>query len=248
MTLRLAVLITSVTLGVTLLATGAADAPACSDSMVPSPDLRRDVVQQIIAGKPTIDVQFLVEPACLDPVQQTLTAAGARMDFADRKVAYLLASAIPTASAWQVLTSKGIVDAALATIIRPKDEVVPRNTSTSYGPVTASIPVPQVSQNAVGHVPFFPAEEAGLSDLWRWHPNADGRGATIGLVDDGIDLLHPAFGPVRDEEGRRVPKVSDVDPMAPVGEGPDWVRLARAEKIDPETVTFNSQTWHSSRR
>ncbi|MFW6693683.1 S8 family serine peptidase [Streptomyces sp. MAR4 CNX-425] len=53
--------------------------------------------------------------------------------------------------------------------------------------------------------PYQPAHETGAVDFVRQHPKADGRGITIGILDSGVDLDHPALR--RTTTGKR--KITD---------------------------------------
>ncbi len=52
---------------------------------------------------------------------------------------------------------------------------------------------------------FLPKEDLGVLEFRRTHPEADGRGVVVAIIDTGIDLLHPSLQTTSD--GR--PKVID---------------------------------------
>ncbi len=70
---------------------------------------------------------------------------------------------------------------------------------------------------------FLPKEETGAAPFVREHPEWDGRGIVVGVVDSGVDLSHPGLR--RTSDGRR--KV--LDAYDATDAGVDTRRLARPE-------------------
>ena len=59
------------------------------------------------------------------------------------------------------------------------------------GPTVASHPGPAASTPDAN--PYMPTRETGSVDFKQAHPTWDGRGITIGILDSGVDLDHPAL-------------------------------------------------------
>ncbi|MCI0342110.1 MAG: hypothetical protein L0216_13365, partial [Planctomycetales bacterium] len=70
---------------------------------------------------------------------------------------------------------------------------------------------------------FLPKEETGAAAFVRDHPEWDGRGIVVGVVDSGVDLSHPGLR--RTSDGRR--KILDV--FDATDAGVDTRRIARPE-------------------
>ena len=61
--------------------------------------------------------------------------------------------------------------------------------------------------------PYNPSFETGAVDFVRRHPKADGRGITIGILDSGVDLGHPALQKTTTGERKIVDWVTATDPI-----------------------------------
>ncbi|MFF2506155.1 S8 family serine peptidase [Streptomyces sp. NPDC058067] len=61
--------------------------------------------------------------------------------------------------------------------------------------------------------PYNPSFETGAVDFVKDHPKADGRGVTIGILDSGVDLGHPALQKTTTGERKIVDWVTSTDPI-----------------------------------
>lgn len=82
--------------------------------------------------------------------------------------------------------------------------------------------------------PYLPTGETGATDFTGEHPEWDGRGVTIGVLDTGVDLSHPALRTTTTGE----PKIQDwVTATDPVGDAdPTWVEMRT--KVSAENGMF----------
>ncbi|GCB49363.1 S8 family serine peptidase [Streptomyces sp. NL15-2K] len=71
--------------------------------------------------------------------------------------------------------------------------------------------------------PYNPSFETGAVDFVEDHPKADGRGVTIGILDSGVDLAHPALRKTTTGERKIVDWVTSTDPVSD-GDG-SWRRM-----------------------
>ncbi|MGW7440503.1 S8 family serine peptidase [Streptomyces sp. NPDC054849] len=62
--------------------------------------------------------------------------------------------------------------------------------------------------------PYNPSFETGAVDFVEQNPQADGRGVTIGIMDSGVDLGHPALQKTTTGERKIVDWVTATDPIA----------------------------------
>ncbi|MFF7363594.1 S8 family serine peptidase [Streptomyces sp. NPDC008125] len=71
--------------------------------------------------------------------------------------------------------------------------------------------------------PYLPTGETGATDFTASHPAWDGRGVTVGILDTGVDVSHPALRTTT----TGVPKIKDwVTATDPVGDGdPTWLEM-----------------------
>ena len=69
------------------------------------------------------------------------------------------------------------------------------------------------SKNTPAKNPYNPSFETGAVDFVKKHPKADGRGITIGILDSGVDLGHPALQKTTTGERKIVDWVTATDPI-----------------------------------
>ena len=87
--------------------------------------------------------------------------------------------------------------------------------------------------------PYNPSFETGAVDFVQDHPKADGRGITIGILDSGVDLGHPALQKTTTGERKIVDWVTSTDPVSD-GDG-TWRRMTTAVAGPTFSITTTSQ-------
>ncbi len=87
--------------------------------------------------------------------------------------------------------------------------------------------------------PYQPAFETGAVDFVKEHPKADGRGVTIGILDSGVDLAHPALQKTTTGERKIIDWVTATDPLLD-GDG-TW--LPMTTDVHGPSFTFNGRTY-----
>ncbi|MET8676307.1 S8 family serine peptidase [Streptomyces sp. NPDC004647] len=87
--------------------------------------------------------------------------------------------------------------------------------------------------------PYQPAFETGAVDFVKDHPKADGRGITIGILDSGVDLGHPALQKTTTGERKITDWVTATDPL--VDQDGTW--RAMINPVSGPTFTFGGRTW-----
>ena len=68
-------------------------------------------------------------------------------------------------------------------------------------------------KNTPAKNPYNPSFETGAVDFVKENPQADGRGVTIGIMDSGVDLGHPALQKTTTGERKIVDWVTATDPI-----------------------------------
>lgn len=87
---------------------------------------------------------------------------------------------------------------------------------------TGSYPAP--GKNTPAKNPYNPSFETGAVDFVKKNPKADGRGITIGILDSGVDVAHPALQKTTTGERKIVDWVTATDPVSD-GDG-TWLRMS----------------------
>ncbi|MEC4014874.1 S8 family serine peptidase [Streptomyces sp. H27-D2] len=87
--------------------------------------------------------------------------------------------------------------------------------------------------------PYQPSFETGAVDFVKDHPKADGRGVTIGILDSGIDLGHPALARTSTGERKITDWVTATDPI--VDADATWRAMTNA--VSGPSFGFNGRTY-----
>lgn len=95
-------------------------------------------------------------------------------------------------------------------------------------------------KNTPAKNPYNPSFETGAVDFVKENPKADGRGVTIGILDSGIDLGHPALQKTTTGERKIVDWVTATDPVAD-GDG-TWRQMQFDVKGPSFTVNNRAYT------
>ncbi|MEV6420437.1 S8 family serine peptidase [Streptomyces sp. NPDC051662] len=87
--------------------------------------------------------------------------------------------------------------------------------------------------------PYNPSFETGAVDFVKKNPKADGRGVTIGILDSGVDLGHPALQKTTTGERKIVDWVTATDPVSD-NDG-TWRQMDTA--VSGPSFTADGRTW-----
>ncbi|NGO12106.1 S8 family serine peptidase [Streptomyces sp. HC44] len=98
---------------------------------------------------------------------------------------------------------------------------------------------PAPDKNTPAKNPYNPSFETGAVDFVKKNPKADGRGVTIGVLDTGVDLGHPALQKTTTGERKIVDWVTATDPIVD-GDG-TW--RAMINPVSGPTFTWDGETW-----
>jgi hypothetical protein len=198
--------------------------------------------------RPKIAVQLISEAGRGGPMLKSLRDLGAEVEFADEKVGYALAL-LPKD---KLLDALDLPDLAFASAIvsdsnmyrfRPERAYVPPSERKPKPVEAISLPVSRVGMSLPKDGPYFAADEAGLLALWKKHPQADGRGVRVAVVDEGLDLLHPSVQLALDEDGKTVPKVADIMAFSDPAKSPSWIQFGEPMDVKGGSFTALGRTW-----
>ena len=155
-----------------------------------------------------------------------LKSLGAVISKTDGDVDYIRAVvAIGKVEAAANLT--GIVAADLDEVIALDDPI----------PAGSQPPTPQAPPNAATprDNPYMPVRDTGAAAFTAAHPTWDGRGTTIGILDTGVDLDHPALSTTTTGERKITEWVTATDPFT--DEDPTWLDMST--QVSGPAFTFD---------
>jgi subtilisin family serine protease len=151
------------------------------------------------------------------------------------KVGYVLAS-VPTAKVVRTAKLAGVSAVDLDEAIPLPDPELARGGAKGAAQ-GATLSGPGASTPAVN--PYMPTDEIGSVAFKKKHPTWDGRGVTIGIMDSGVDLEHPALKRTTTGERKIVDWVTATDPVT---EG-DATWRAMATEVAGPSFTYLGATW-----
>jgi len=196
---------------VPLLAAPAAAAPNEQGAGLGRHD-RELLAEARVNGDRTITLLIASRPGANSSVARGVQALGGRIDFRDDALGYLNA-VVPIDRAEQAARVAGVQSADV-------DEIIPLDDPRPEGQ-TAPTPFPAPDAGTPRDNPYMPIAETGADAFMDTNPTWDGRGVTVGVLDSGVTLDHPALATTT----TGAPKIVDwVTYTNPLTDGdPTWV-------------------------
>ena len=199
---------------------------------------REKLSDAIAEGARTVTVMVVANKGEVAQAKKDLRALGGTLRYSADKLGYVSA-VLPT----------GTVDrAAKLTAVQALDldEVVPIPDAKEKSP---GKPSPVVTGGPGASTPddnpFMPTRETGSITFKRQHPTWDGRGTTIGVLDSGIDLAHPALQKTSTGERKIVDTFTATDPVTEgslVGGDATWLPMIQ-DVTGPTFGPYRGSTW-----
>ncbi|UIR18224.1 S8 family serine peptidase [Streptomyces spinosirectus] len=155
------------------------------------------------------------------------------------KLGYVRAT-VPTSKAESAIAAAAKLSSVRGIDLReeiPLDDPVVSGGSAKSGSESVSYPAPGKKTPAAN--PYNPSFETGAVDFVKRNPKADGRGITIGILDSGVDLGHPALQKTTTGERKIVDWVTATDPI--VDGDATWRPMVTA--VSGPTFTYGGRTW-----
>lgn len=195
-------------------------------------------------GEKNITMMVATAPGATEQVTKQLDAVkGSVLGRAYDKLGYVRAT-VPTSSAEATikaaskLTSVHGIDLKQEIMLDDPTPAADRATgSKAKTKSTGSYAAPNKRTPAKN--PYNPSFETGAVDFVKQHPKADGRGITIGVLDAGVDLGHPALQKTTTGERKITDWVTATDPVSD-GDG-TWLRMTDA--VSGPTFTYKGRTY-----
>lgn len=241
-----------------LAATGAApvfadDTPAPAPVKSAAKDATADKLgtndEQLLAkaqaeGEKNITMMVATAPGATAQVTKQLSAVkGSVLGRAYDKLGYVRAT-VPTATAEATIKAASKLSSVHGIDLKQEiklDDPTPAGDRAAGAKTkarsTGSYPAPGKKTPAKN--PYNPSFETGAVDFVQQHPKADGRGVTIGILDSGVDLGHPALQKTSTGARKIVDWVTATDPVSD-GDG-TWLRMTDA--VTGPTFTYKGRTY-----
>ncbi|WP_369378967.1 S8 family serine peptidase [Streptomyces sp. cg36] len=194
-------------------------------------------------GEKTVTVMVATAPGATGAVSHQLdSVSGATVGKVDDKLGYVRAT-LPTGTAESALKAAAKLPSVHGIDLKQEIQLDdptpsgdnPKGTKSLRG--ASAQPAP--GRNTPAKNPYNPSFETGAVDFVKQHPKADGRGVTIGVLDSGVDLGHPALQKTTTGERKIVDWVTATDPVAD-GDG-TWRRMNTA--VSGPEFTYQGRTW-----
>jgi subtilisin family serine protease len=99
----------------------------------------------------------------------------------------------------------------------------------------STIPQPPPGATTPRENPYMPTQDIGAAQFVTANPTFDGRGATIGILDTGVTLDHPALQTTSTGEVKIVDWVTHTDPFT--DDDPTWIDMS--SQVSGVNFTFN---------
>ncbi|MFE1336065.1 S8 family serine peptidase [Streptomyces sp. NPDC058733] len=190
-------------------------------------------------GDKTVTMMIATAPGQTEQVAEKLDAQDGLVGRTYDKLGYVRAT-VPTGKADAAIAAAAKLSSVHAIDLKqeiPLDDPAPNGQSAKGSAATATYPGP--GKDTPAENPYNPSFETGAVDFVKEHPKADGRGITIGILDSGVDLGHPALQKTTTGERKIVDWVTATDPVVD-GDG-TWRRMTT--KVGGPTFTAAGQTW-----
>ncbi|MFB7913445.1 S8 family serine peptidase [Streptomyces sp. NPDC056061] len=195
-------------------------------------------------GEKNITMMVATAPGATAQVSKQLNAVeGSVMGRAYDKLGYVRAT-VPTATADATIKAASKLSSVHGIDLKQEiklDDPTPAGDRATGNKVkaksTGTYPAPGKKTPAKN--PYNPSFETGAVDFVKQNPKADGRGVTIGILDSGVDLGHPALQKTTTGERKIVDWVTATDPVSD-GDG-TWLRMTDA--VSGPTFTYQGRTY-----
>ncbi|WP_371580232.1 S8 family serine peptidase [Streptomyces sp. NBC_01314] len=195
-------------------------------------------------GDKNVTMMIATKPGKTEQVAEQLDAVkGGSVGRTYDKLGYVRAT-VPTKSADSAISAAAKLSSVQGIDLRQEivlDDPSPlADTAKDAKPqATVAETYPGPDKNTPAENPYNPSFETGAVDFVRKNPTADGRGITIGILDSGVDLAHPALQKTTTGERKIVDWVTSTDPIVD-GDG-SWRPMTNS--VSGPTFTFGGRTW-----
>ncbi len=193
-------------------------------------------------GEKTVTMMVATAPGATEQVAEQLDAVkGGSVGRTYDKLGYVRAT-VPTAKAEGAIEAAGKLSSVHGIDLRHEielDDPTPAADRAKGAKTAAQGTYAGPGKDTPAKNPYNPSFETGAVDFVKKHPKADGRGTTIGILDSGVDLGHPALKKTTTGERKITDWVTATDPI--VDADATWRRMTNP--VTGPVFTWDSETW-----
>ena len=193
-------------------------------------------------GAKSVTMMIATAPGQTEQVAEQLDAVkGGSVGRTYDKLGYVRAT-VPTGKADSAISAAAKLSSVHGIDLRqdiPLDDPSPSADTASAPQASATTTYAAPNKNTPAENPYNPSFETGAVDFVKKNPKADGRGVTIGILDSGIDLAHPALQKTTTGERKIVDWVTSTDPL--LDGDASW--RAMITPVAGPTFAFGGKTW-----
>ncbi|MFC9623732.1 S8 family serine peptidase [Streptomyces sp. NPDC056930] len=193
-------------------------------------------------GEKNVTMMVATAPGATEQVAEQLDAVkGSVLGRTYDKLGYVRAT-VPTATAEATIKAASKLSSVHGIDLKQEiklDDPTPAADRAAGATTKSTGTYPAPGKNTPAKNPYNPSFETGAVDFVKQHPKADGRGVTIGILDSGVDLGHPALQKTTTGERKIVDWVTATDPVSD-GDG-TWLRMTAS--VSGPTFTIGGRTY-----
>ncbi|MFD4858303.1 S8 family serine peptidase [Streptomyces atratus] len=193
-------------------------------------------------GEKNVTMMVATAPGATEQVTEQLDAVkGSVLGRAYDKLGYVRAT-VPTASAEATIKAASRLSSVHGIDLKQEiklDDPTPTGDRAAGATTKSTGTYPAPGKKTPAKNPYNPSFETGAVDFVKQHPKADGRGVTIGILDSGVDLGHPALQKTTTGERKIVDWVTATDPVSDGDR--TWLRMTAS--VTGPTFTIGGRTY-----
>lgn len=188
-------------------------------------------------GTPRVTIMVATGKGQATATAKSIKAAGGWVAKVSDKYGYVSAS-VPTGKVDALAKSSSVLAVDL-------NESIPLPKPEAEQPAGAALAAPQPAPGAgtPNDNPYMPTRDIGSIAFKNAHTTWDGRGITIGVIDSGVDLDHPALQTTSTGERKIVDWVTGTDPL--IESDGSWRAMLTSVTGPSFTVAGVAGTWTS---
>ncbi|MGP3969010.1 S8 family serine peptidase [Streptomyces sp. 6N223] len=190
--------------------------------------------------EPYVTMMIAAEPGETEAVADRVDSLdGASVGYSEESVGYIRAT-VRTGHADAAIAEAAGLDSVHAIDLKEEftvPDAVPASAAGDAATTSEAYPGPGADTPRVN--PYMPVEDTGAAEFTEDHPRYDGRGITIGVIDTGVDIAHPALQETTTGERKITDWVTATDPIVD-GDG-TW--RAMNTQVSGTSFQFNGRQY-----